>query len=125
MRGAISKNRMRHRKKKTTLDRNASSRKALLRALAASVILYEKVQTTEARAKAVRGMVERLVTRAKDKTLATRRRLMRVVPQDMVVRKLMEVLGPRYKTRPGGYTRITKLSLRSGDAARLAQIEFV
>ncbi len=118
-------NHMRHRKKKITLDRNAASRNALLRSLAASVILYERVNTTEARAKAVRSLVERLVTRAKQPTLATRRYLLQRLPQEMVVRKLIEVLGPRFKTRPGGYTRITKLGARAGDAAKLAQIEFI
>ena len=116
---------MRHRKKGVTLDRNAPARKALLRSLAASVILYERMQTTHARAKAIRPIVERLVTRAKQPTLATRRYLLARIPQEMVVRKLLEVLGPRYKTRPGGYTRITKLSPRKGDAAHTAIIEFI
>ena len=116
---------MRHNKKGFTLDRNASSRTALLRSLAAGVILYEKIQTTDARAKAVRPMVERMVTRAKKPTLANRRHLLSVVPQEMVVRKLLEVFGPRYKARPGGYMRITKLSPRAGDAASMTQLEFV
>ncbi len=116
---------MRHRKKGKTLDRNASSRKAFMRALAISLVLYEKIKTTEGRAKAIRPFVERLISRAKENTLASRRYLLSALPHEMVVRKLLEVLGSRYKTRTGGYTRITKLMPRKGDGAEMAQIEFV
>lgn len=116
---------MRHRKKTIKLGRTKAPREALLSNLAASVILYEKVRTTEAKAKAVRPLVERLITKGKARSLHARHELEKVLSQKAAVRKVLEVLGPRYKDRPGGYTRITKLGQRQGDAAPLAQIEFV
>jgi len=116
---------MRHRKKGKILGRKAAPRKALLRNLATSVILYEKVQTTEAKAKAVRPLVERAITAGKKPTLATRRNLMRVFYTEHPVKKIFEVLGPRYATRPGGYTRIIKLGSRKNDSASMVQIELV
>lgn len=116
---------MRHRKVGKVLDRKVGPRTALIKNLAQSIVLYEKVKTTEAKAKAVRPYVERLVSIAKQPTLANRRLLLRRVPTKLAVRKLLEVLGPRYKERAGGYTRITKLGTRPGDRAKVAQIEFV
>jgi large subunit ribosomal protein L17 len=116
---------MRHRKKGKTLGREKGPREALLRNLAASVILYEKVQTTEAKAKAVRPLVERAITAGKSSTLATRRNLMRTFYTEHPVRKILEVLGPRYAERQGGYTRIVKLGHRQNDAADMVQIELV
>ena len=116
---------MRHRKKGKILGRTAAPRKALLRNLATSVILYEKVQTTEAKAKAVRPLVERAITAGKTPSLATRRNLMRVFYTEHPIKKLFEVLGPRYATRPGGYTRIIKLGSRKNDSASMVQIELV
>jgi large subunit ribosomal protein L17 len=116
---------MRHRKKGKIFGREQGPRKALFRALEASLILYEKIKTTEAKAKALRPLVERLVTRAKVPTLANRRYLLKALPLEMPVRKLIGVLGPRYKERNGGYTRITKLGSRLGDRAKCAIIEFV
>lgn len=116
---------MRHRKKIKKFGRERAQRRALLSNLAMSVILYEKVRTTETKAKAVRSLVERLVTKGKVKSLHSKRELERVLPEKMAVKKILDVLGPRYKDRPGGYTRITKLNQRQGDAAPMAQIEFV
>lgn len=116
---------MRHRSKKTTLGRLSAPRKALLRNLATSVILYEHVNTTLAKAKAVRPLVERAITKGKNKTLATRRELMKTLMTEPAVLKVMEELGPRYATRPGGYTRIIKLGARKGDGAEIAQIQLV
>ena len=116
---------MRHRKKKVTLDRKAGPRAALLKNLATQLILYEKVATTEAKAKALRPYVERLITKGKKNTLAARRDLMKVITIESAVKKVLDELSPRYATRPGGYTRITKLGVRAGDAARVARIEFV
>ena len=116
---------MRHRKKGRKFGRTRGPRRALLSNLAASVILYERVQTTEAKAKAVRPLVERLVTKGKTKSLHMKRELEKVLPEKMAVKKVLEVLGPRYKDRPGGYTRITKLRRRQGDSAPIVQIEFV
>lgn len=116
---------MRHRKSKVTLDRKKAPREAMLRNLAASVVLYEKVKTTRAKAKAVQPIVERLVTTGKQGTLAARRKLGSILYQEKAVKKVMEVLGPRFKERQGGYTRITLLGRRQGDGAEMVQIEFV
>ena len=116
---------MRHRKKKVTLDRESSHRKALLRNLATSLVLYDRIQTTEAKAKALRPFVERLVTRARGGGLDNRRLLLSELLTEGAVRKAIDVLGPRYRDRAGGYTRITHVGTRRGDAARLAIIEFV
>jgi len=116
---------MRHRKAKKTLDRKAGPRRALLKNLAAQLIIYEKIRTTEAKAKVLRPYVERLITKGKKNTLAARRELMKVLPIENAVKKVLEVYGPRYATRPGGYTRLTKLGVRQGDGARVALIEFI
>ena len=116
---------MRHRRIGRTLDRSSSARKALLRGLATSVLLYEHVNTTLAKAKAVRPLVERMITKGKKKTLVSRRQLMQVLLSESAVNKVLEELGPRYSTRPGGYTRIVKLGTRKGDGAEVAQIQLV
>lgn len=116
---------MRHRNKTKILDRKKAPREALLRNLATSVILYEKVTTTTAKAKAIRPIVEKLVTIAKTNDLQSRRKLLEVLYDKNAVAKALEVLGPRYKERNGGYTRITALGKRQGDGADVSQIEFV
>lgn len=116
---------MRHRKKGKILDRAKAPREALLRNLAASVILYEKVDTTEAKAKAVRSFVEKAITDGKQPSLASRRHLMKFFYTEHPVKKILEVLGPRYLTRTGGYTRIIKLEPRKNDGAQMARIELV
>lgn len=116
---------MRHRKNKVTLDRKTGPRKALLRGLTESVILYEKVKTTQAKAEAVQPFVERVITASKKGTLTARRALVRELYTDNAVRKCMDVLGPRYRDRVGGYTRIVKLGDRKGDRAAVVQIELV
>lgn len=116
---------MRHRNKGKILDRKKAPRKALLRNLATSVILYEKIKTTTTKAKAVKPLVEKMVTIAKKNDLTARRRLLEVLYNKKAVAKALEVLGPRYQTRKGGYTRITKIGIRKGDGAEVSQIEFV
>lgn len=116
---------MRHRKKGTILGRERAPREAMLRNLAASVILYEKVKTTEAKAKAVRSLVEKAITSGKKPTLASRRKLMGWFYTDHPVKKIFEVLGPRYQNREGGYTRIVKIGARKNDGAEMVQIELV
>ncbi len=116
---------MRHRVKTKKLDRPAAARGMMLRNLASSVLIYEKVKTTEAKAKAVRSMVEKAITAAKKQDLTARRKLIAVLPQKMAVKKAMEVLGGRYKSREGGYTRIVRLGMRPGDGAKMVQIELV
>ncbi len=116
---------MRHQKKKVTLDRKIGPRRALLRNLVTSVVLYEKVKTTRAKAKAVQPIVERCVTLGKSQTLAARRRLLTILTHPNAVRKMFEVFSSRYASRSGGYTRIVKIGRRVGDAAEIVQIEFV
>lgn len=116
---------MRHRNKTKTLKRNASARKALLRDLATSVIVYEKVKTTAGKAKAVQPVVERLITKAKKGDLAARRHMLSYFTTEGPAKKMMEVIGPRYHDRQGGYTRITKLGYRQGDGAEEVMIELV
>lgn len=116
---------MRHRKSGRRLGMPGDRRKALLRGLAASMLQYEAINTTEHRAKELRGFVERLVTISKRNDLAARRLALAKLPNKLLVEKLFEVYGPRYTSRPGGYTRIIKLGLRHGDAAPMARIEFV
>lgn len=116
---------MRHRKKGKTLDRPRGQRLSMLRNLSTSVILYERVNTTLAKAKAVRPFVERLITTGKQKTLTARRRLARTLTVESAVHKILEELGPRYASRPGGYTRIIKLGKRAGDGAEIAQLQLV
>lgn len=116
---------MKHRVKGKTLDRKNGPRKALYRGLATSIVLYEHVNTTLAKAKAIRPVVEKLVTASKTKSLATRRKLASYLLTESAVNKMLEEIGPRYATRKGGYLRIIKLGTRKGDGAEIAQIQFV
>lgn len=116
---------MRHRKQGKILDRKKAPREAMLRNLAESVIIHEKVKTTEAKAKVVKPLVEKAITTGKKNTLASRRELLKFFYTDLPVKKILEVLGPRYESRPGGYTRIIKLGQREGDGAEMVQIELV
>ncbi len=116
---------MRHRNKNKILDRQKGPRELMLRNLASSIILYEKVKTTRAKAAAVRPLVEKLITISKAQDLNARRSLLEVLLQKNAVLKAMEVLGVRYKERDGGYTRTIKLGARQGDGAEMVQIELV
>ena len=117
---------MRHQKDRGKLSRSASHRKALFMNLAREVVEHERVQTTEAKAKAVKPEVERLITLAKRGDLHARRQALSALGQDkFVVYKLFEEIAPRYADRPGGYTRILKIGPRKSDAAELVLIEFV
>ena len=116
---------MRHRVKKTTLGRKKESREMMLKNLTSSVLIYEKVKTTKAKAKAVKPLVEKAITTAKKGDLNARRSLIEKLPQKMAIKKAMEVLGKKYKERKGGYTRIVNLLPRQGDGAEMAQIELV
>jgi large subunit ribosomal protein L17 len=116
---------MRHRKKKVTLDRKTDPRGLLLRNLTASVLIYEKVKTTEAKAKVIRSRVEKMITLAKKGDLSSLRALIAYLPQKTAVLKAVEVLNKRYEGRVGGYTRIIKIGNRQGDGAKIAQIELV
>lgn len=116
---------MRHRKSPKTPGRTNEQRKIILENLATSLILHERLETTVAKARAVRPFVERLISSSRTGTLAARRRAESKLTHKNAVRKLFEVLGPKYKERPGGYTRIRRTRTRVGDSAELAVISFV
>ncbi|MCK5320831.1 50S ribosomal protein L17 [Candidatus Parcubacteria bacterium] len=116
---------MRHRIKKTTLGRKKEPREMMLRNLTSSVLIYEKVKTTKAKAKAVKPLVEKAITTAKKGDLTARRSLIEKLPQKMAIKKAIEVLGKKYKDRKGGYTRIINLQPRQGDGAEMARLELV
>jgi len=115
---------MRHRKKKLKLTRTKDQRRALLRSLASSVILKERIITTEAKAKKLRPFLEKAISRAKEDNLANRRFLLRDFSLK-VVGKLMKEIGPRYKERHGGYSRIIKINPRKTDSAKMAIIQLI
>ena len=116
---------MRHRRTVPKLGRIAPHRDAMLRGLVTDFLRVERVRTTQAKAKALRPLAERMITLGKRETLHARRQAARVIRDPEVVRKLFSDLAPRYAERPGGYTRIVKLPARSGDNAAMAMIELV
>jgi len=116
---------MRHCKKGRKLNRSLGHRKALYRNLVSSLVKHEKIETTLAKAKAIKGKVERLVTVARKGDLPARRRLLKVFYAKELVEKMLKEIGPRFKSRSGGYTRIVKLGPRSSDKAEMARLEFL
>jgi len=116
---------MRHKVAGFKLKRPVDSRQSLLRNLATSVILEERVITTVPKAKAVRPLVEKMITLAKEDTLHSRRQAAAVLNTPKSVKKLFDTLGTRFGQRNGGYTRITRLGPRKGDGAEQAMIELV
>jgi large subunit ribosomal protein L17 len=117
---------MRHRRNRHKLSRDAAHRKALLRNLSRDLIEHERIQTSQAKAKAVKPQVERLITLAKRGDLHARRRALSALGQDrFVVHKLFEEVAPRYAERPGGYTRIVKLGPRRSDSTEMVFIELI
>jgi len=116
---------MRHRKKGRNLSRTASHRRAVLRNLATSLFKHGRIETTQAKAKALRPYAERLITLAKRGDLHARRLVARRIQDRDVLGHLFDEIGPRYADRPGGYTRILKVGARRGDAAEMAMIELV
>ena len=107
------------------LSRDTNQRQALLKGLVGALIRSEAIETTEAKAKAVRGLVDQLVTQARKGTLASVRQVEKVIADKDLVHKLVSEIAPRFKSRPGGYTRLIKTGRRSGDNAPLVRMEFV
>jgi large subunit ribosomal protein L17 len=107
------------------LSRNTSHRRALLDNLVRSVILSESIRTTTAKAKEARRVVEKIITKARENSLAARRNVHRTVRDQAALAKLFETIAPRFKTRPGGYTRIVHIPNRIGDNAPMAILELV
>jgi len=116
---------LRHRVAGRKLSRPTAQRWALYRNLVADLVKYEKIVTTEAKAKEIRGLAEKMITLGKEGSLASRRRALSFVTDKKLVAKIFSELAPRYAERAGGYTRIVKLGRRVGDGARLAQIQMV
>ncbi len=116
---------MRHRKAGKHLSRTSSHRQALFRNLAASLFRHELIKTTLPKAKELRRFAEPLITLAKEDNTARRRLAFARLRDKQAVTKLFDELGPRYKTRPGGYLRILKCGYRPGDAAPVAYVELV
>ncbi|HTI47275.1 MAG TPA: 50S ribosomal protein L17 [Casimicrobiaceae bacterium] len=116
---------MRHRHGLRKLNRTSSHRLAMLRNMANSLFTHEAIRTTLPKAKELRRVAEPLITLAKDATLANRRLAFDRLRDRTVVTKLFDELGPRYKSRPGGYLRILKFGFRQGDAAPMALVELM
>jgi len=116
---------MRHRVERYQLRRNTAHRRALLRNLVTSLLERERIKTTLAKAKAARPVAEKMITLARKDTLAARRLALAYLTKEAAVQKLFAELGPRFKERPGGYTRIVKLGPRSGDGAPMAMLELL
>lgn len=116
---------MRHRHGGRKLNRTSSHRRAMFRNMATSLLKHEQIRTTLPKAKALRGVAERMITLGKRGDLHARRQALGYLNDETVVRKLFDTLGPRYTERPGGYTRVLKAGFRYGDSAPMAVIELV
>lgn len=116
---------MNHRKNQRKLSRTSSHRKALLRNMVTSLLEHEAIRTTDAKAKELRGVAEKMITLGKRGTLHARRQALATIRSKEVTAKLFDELAGRYRQRAGGYTRILKLGPRPGDAAPMAIIELV
>ncbi len=116
---------MRHLKSGRKLSRTSSHRWALIRNLITSLLRDEKIRTTDPKAKELRRWADRVITLGKQGSLHARRQALGIVQDKAVVRKLFDTIAPRFKERPGGYTRIIKVGLRHGDAAPISLVELV
>ena len=116
---------MRHRHGLRKLNRTSSHRQAMFRNMAVSLLRHEAIKTTLPKAKELRRIVEPLITLSKEPTLANRRLAFDRTRDREIVTKLFDVLGPLFKARPGGYTRILKMGFRNGDNAPMAFVELV
>ncbi|OGH64356.1 MAG: 50S ribosomal protein L17 [Candidatus Magasanikbacteria bacterium RIFCSPHIGHO2_01_FULL_41_23] len=116
---------MRHQKKNIKLGRERGSRIALLRSLTESFILHEAITTTKAKAKALKSIVEPLITKAKRKQVSDMTAIVGFLYTKKAITKLVKEIAPRYTERRGGYTRVTKLGNRFNDSADMVRIEFV
>jgi large subunit ribosomal protein L17 len=116
---------MRHRKDHRKLGRTPAHRRAMLRNMVTSLLEHEQIQTTDAKAKELRRVAERMITLGKRGTLHARRQALETVRTKDVARKLFDELAPRYQDRAGGYTRIVKLGRRPGDGAEMSIIQLL
>ena len=116
---------MRHRKKGRQLGRNTKHRLAMFRNLVTALLEHERIETTKAKAKELRGIVDRMITMGKDGSLHARRRALSFIRSKDVVSKLFSDVAGRFRSRPGGYTRIIPTRRRPGDAAELVAMELI
>ncbi len=116
---------MKHRVRTRSLGRSSAHRKALFRNMVTSLLEHERIETTDAKAKELRRVAERMITLGKRGTLHARRRALRTIRSRDVTAKLFDSLAERYRDRPGGYTRVLKVGYRHGDAAPVSIIELV
>lgn len=116
---------MRHRIAGRKLNRTSSHRWSMLRNLVTSLFQHERIKTTDAKAKEVKRLADKLITLGKRGDLHARRQALRVIREKEIARKVFETLAPRYKNRPGGYTRVIKAGRRSGDCAPLSIVELI
>ena len=116
---------MNHRKSHRKLGRTSAHRKALFRNMVTSLLEHEQIRTTDAKAKELRGVAERMITLGKKGTPHARRQALRTIKSKDVTSKVFDELATRYSDRPGGYTRVIKLGQRAGDAAPMSIIELV
>ena len=116
---------MRHRVSGRKLSRPTAHRMSMLRTAVTDLLRYESIQTTEAKAREVRPLAEKVITRGKGGTLQDRRIAASVLTDDRVLRRLFDELAARYESRPGGYTRMVKLGRRKGDGAQMAILELM
>lgn len=114
---------MRHRVAGRKLDLPTDQRLALLKNLVRELIRHESIETTEPRAKEVRGMAEKVITTAKTDSLHARRQARRILNDEDLVKRLFDEVAPKFREKPGGYTRITKIGFRRGDAASMVKLE--
>ncbi len=116
---------MRHAKAGVKLGRTTSHRKAMFRNMVTSLLVEEKIRTTDAKAKELKRLAEKMVTLGKRGNLHARRQALAVVRDETAVKKLFDELSKRYTNRAGGYTRVVKLGFRAGDSAPMSLVEFV
>lgn len=116
---------MRHRKAGRRLSRDSAHRKAVLRNLVTSLFTHNQIKTTDAKAKELRGVADGLITLAKRGDIHARRQVFAVVRDKVVVKKLFDEMRESFLDRPGGYTRITKVGIRPGDAAPISMVEIL
>ncbi|MFZ6036043.1 MAG: 50S ribosomal protein L17 [Patescibacteria group bacterium] len=116
---------MRHHKKTKKLGRTGSARKALVKGLLRSFFLHGSIRTTETRAKTIKPLIERLITVSKTNTITHRRLIIQKTGSRIVAQSLLNTIGPKYQSRKGGYTRITKLGKRKGDDASVVILSYV
>ena len=116
---------MRHRKAGRKLDRPTDQRMALLRCLVCGLLWHGHIETTETRAKSARALAEKIITLTKQDTVHARRQAREFLLDRHLVKRLFDEIGPKYRERPGGYSRIIRRGFRRGDAAPLARLELV